>query len=542
MKKILTIITCFFAAVAFAGLAQAGPGSVEVQTLGDITIKMGAQVRLVPTSEVHRDFGISDKLNGDQEERASKIMRGAYLSTRAHLTEAGGAVKDNYIRGENRLFFNFAHDQDWDVYFALESDTTLDRASVDRTDFASGKQSQQFGIERLNASFNLPWINSRLNGGWDVKAADVKFGGMVYGDDDPGIGITGCANNFSWSAWYIKKDESEAGYTPNNTDTASGVDKNDTNAINTPVQDYDHDRTFMLGKLGYTFGGSFVEGFYMWDHNDLETNGDATYVDRHFFGINYKGDYGIFKPLAEIAYVTGDVDNIGAKLDKNDADISSVALYADLLVDLHEYVGLKKFNAHLGGYYLQGDGDPSDDKLRGFTPAVGITRFTPRYGSEQSIVHDGNPIFGQVLYSMFPAYYGTVYGGGINGGAALNNPGFEMIGGGVDAQIGEFTYITHVMAMWFQQSKAVEYYFTQAGVAGDVDIDSFMGVEWNHELRYKIYKNVTLKGGMAFLFPGSGAKDITQAYNAYGENVNFEDADDSSKVSMRFAAELLWFF
>ncbi len=536
MKRFLTIITCFFAAVTVAGFAQAGPGSVEVQTLGDITVKMGAQVRLVPTSELHRDFGVSDKLNPGQEQRASTIMPGAYLSTRAHLTEAGGAVKDNYIRGENRLFFNFAHDQDWDVYFALESDTTLDRASVDRTDFASGKQSQQFGIERLNASFNLPWINSRLNGGWDVKAADVKFGGMVYGDDDPGIGITGCANGFKWAAWYIKKDESEAGYTPNDGTV------NNTNAISTPAQDYDHDRTFMLGKLGYTMGGSFIEGFYMWDHNDLEANGAGTYVDRHFFGVNYKGDYGMFKPIAEFAYVTGDVDNMQGKLSKKDADISSFALFADLLVDLHEVVGLKKFNAHLGGYYLQGDGDPSDDKLRGFTPAVGITRFTPRFGSEQSIAHDGNPIFGQILYSMFPAYYGTVAGGGINGGAKLNNPGFEMIGAGLDTQIGEFTYITHVMAMWFQQSSAVEYYFATKGVAGDVDIDSFMGVEWNHELRYKIYKNVTLKGGMAFLFPGSGAKDITQALNAYGEGINFEDADDSSKVSMRFAAELLWFF
>ncbi len=535
MKKILTFITCFIAIVSMAGLAQAGPGSVEVQTLGDITIRMGAQVRLVPTTEISRDFGVSDRIKDADEAAVAAIMPGAYKSTRAHLNEAGGAVKDGYIRGENRLFFNFAHDQDWDVYFALESDTTLDRAGVDRTDFASGKQSQQFGIERLNASFNLPWINSRLNGGWDVKAADVKFGGMVYGDDDPGIGITGCANGFKWAAWYIKKDESEAGYTAN--DKVNNV--NDTNAIGTPDTDIDSDRTFLLGKLGYDIAGTYIEGFYMFDKNHMH-NSTRTYVDRHFMGINYKGDYGIFKPLAEIAYVTGDVDGVTG-LAGGDGDISSWGFYGDLLVDLHEYVGLKQFGVHLGGYWMQGDNDPGDDDFEGFTPAVGITRFTPRFGSEQSISHDGNPIFGQVLYSMFPAYYGTVSGGGINGAAKLNNPGFQMLGAGINAAYGDFTYITHVMAMWFNDQEAVEYYFQQY-VTGDVNINRFMGVEWNHELRYKIYKNVTLKGGMAFLFPGSGAEDITQALDAYANGTDFENGHKSNDVSMRFAAELLWFF
>ena len=535
MKRISAVFVTSILMLLFTSLAQAGPGSVEIQTLGDISIRMGAQVRLVPTTEISRDFGTSSDLTRDQELKAIKIMRGVGVlgdSLKTHLTEAGGAVKDGYIRGENRLFFNFAHDQDWDVYFALESDTVLDRSSVDRTDFAHGLQTQQFGIERLNASFNLPWINSRLNGGWDVKGADVKFGGMIYGDDDPGIGITGCYQAYKWEAWYIKKDESEAGY--------ANVDpiKAKVNAIGPPTQQKGSDRTFYLGKLGYTFmQNSYVEGVFMYDQN--YTQGHGVDIDRFFGGLNYKGDYGIFHPMAEFAYVGGTMDIPNS--DK-DYSINSFAMFADLLMDLHEMVGIKKFDVHFGGYWLYGDSDNSDRQLKGFTPAVGITRFTPRYGSEQSIVHDGNPFLGQILYSMFPAYYGTVRGGGINGKAAFDNPGFLMVGGGLNTQYGNWTYITHVMGMWFNHSNAVASYYRAMGVTGNIDIDSFMGVEWNNEIRYKLFKSVTIKGGAAFLFPGGGAKDITKAVNAYGRGVSFEDGKESDDVSMRFAAELLWFF
>ncbi len=506
-----------------ASAAWAGPGSVEVQTTGDITIRMGAQVRLVPTSEIDRDFGLSGNLENSEMKKAAGIMPGAIGNTRAHLNEAGGEVKDSYIRGENRLFFNFAHGSDWDVYMMLESDTTLDRSSADRTDFALGKQSQQFGIERLNASFNMPWIHSRLNAGWDVKGADVKFGGMVYGDDDPGIGISGGMNGFKWTAWYLKKDETEAGYPTNANNATGGVSDGKS-----------EDRTFWTAKLGYQFaGGTYLEGFYFFDKNDLSSRS----VDRHFFGLNYRGEYGIIKPIAELVYITGETDDLD-----RDYDIESFAFFGDILFDLSETVGIKKFDFHFGGYWLQGDDDPNDKDLEGFTPAVGITRFTPRFGGEQTISMDGNPVFGQILYSMFPAYYGTVAGGGINGGAKLDNPGFRMIGTGIKAVYGNWTYTTNLMAMWFDEEEAVENYFINKGVNGNVKIDSFMGLEWNNEIRYKLFKAVTIKGGAAFLFPGSGAKDITKALDAFGRGVDFAQGRESDDVSMRFAAELLWFF
>jgi len=62
IKKLATCIGGLAAGVFAAGAVHAGPGSVEVQTVGDIKVKMGAQIRIVPTGEIDRDFGLSEGL------------------------------------------------------------------------------------------------------------------------------------------------------------------------------------------------------------------------------------------------------------------------------------------------------------------------------------------------------------------------------------------------------------------------------------------------------------------------------------------------
>ncbi len=536
-KGCMALIVGLIAGIFIVSQAIAGPGTVEVQTVGDITIKMGAQIRLIPTCETNRDFGLSKGLTSSQEETAAQAIwalgsgiggHAGSKSTRAHLNESGGAVKDSYIRGENRLFFNFSHGQDWDVYMALESDTVLDRKSADTTDFGYGHQSQQFGIERLLASFNMPWINSRFQAGWDARGVDIGWGGLVYGDDDPGFGIVGAASDFKWSLWYIKKDEDEAGYwEQGTTDSLYG------NPISSPKQSARADRTFYYGKLGYSVAKTYLEGFLMLDRN----NTSGKHLDRYFMGLQGKGTYGIFKPSAEMVYCTG---HYGSQ----NKDVKSWAMYADLAVDLHKMVGVKKFEGHIGGYYVAGDDNLGDNDLEGFAPATGISRFSPGFGSEQSISFDGNQLLGQTLYSILPAYYGSVRGGGINGAAALDNPGFIMVGGGIKSGFGKWTYITNVMVMWFNETEPVKYYYENYGSGlSNVKIDSYMGTEWNNEFRYKLYKSVTIKGGAAFFFPGAGARDITKALDAIGRGeTDFNNGRSSDDVSMRFAAEFLWFF
>jgi hypothetical protein len=237
MKKIAISLLALTLGVLLAVPAMAGPGSVEVTVPGDISLRMGAQVRMIPTGEIDRDFGLSDNLTGAQEARAAGGLRHQAVlsnSTRSHLTERAGAVKDSYIGTEDRLFFNFAKAQDWDVYMMLETDTVLNSSAADRTDFALGRQSQQFGIERLNASFNIPCLSSRLRAGWDARGTDIAFGGMVYADDDPGIGLTGGAEGWKWSAWYIKKRERESAYglgSPNATGSTHQAKDQDRNLM-----------------------------------------------------------------------------------------------------------------------------------------------------------------------------------------------------------------------------------------------------------------------------------------------------------------------
>lgn len=523
------VVTLIFSLCLY-GTALAGPGSVEVTTVGDITIKMGAQVRFVPTAEMDKDFGLSDHLSAAEEKRAAAGM-GTLLglglvgdSTRSHLTETAGAVKDSYVRTEDRLFFNFSHGEDWDVYMMLEIDEPLSRQSADRTDFAMGKQSQQFGVERLEASFNVPFLSSRLKGGWDARGIDIGFGGFVYGDDDPGIGLVGGANGFKWEAWWIKKDEKEAAY-------GSG----EYNALGKTDPGKDADRTFYYGKLGYDLDSTYLEAFYFFHQNNLP----GLELDHHIAGLQGKGTYGIVMPTFEFAYATGDWEK-----GSEDLDIDSFALYGDVAFDLHEMVGMKKFEVHAGGYYVQGDDDPDDDDLEGFAPVVGINRFTPRFGSDGAgIAYDGNPVLGQILYSAFPAYYGRRSGAGINGGGNFDNPGWVMVGGGLKAGWDKWTYITNVMAMWFDDSAPIETDYRDVLGIANTDIDDFMGVEWNNELRYKLYDSVTLKGAASFLFPGDGVEDITQALNAYARGFNdFDQGESSDDVQMRFAVEFVWFF
>ncbi len=530
---IVTLIFC----LCLVGTAMAGPGTVEVTVPGDITLRMGAQVRFIPTSEIDRDFGLSDDLSGTEEKRAAAGLGPAIGvladSPRVHLTEGAGAVKDSYVRNENRLFFNFAKAEDWDVYMMLESDFLWDRGGVDRTDFAWGRQSQQFGIERLNASFNLPWVSSRLRGGWDARGIDIGYGGFIYGDDDPGLGLVGGADSWKWEVWWIKKDENEAGYAGDVLGRTDHYVMSLINPIGPPVQDKDADRDFYYGKLGYDFGNRYLEGFYMLHRNRI----GGVDIDHNIAGVQGHCTHGIIHPMFEVAHAFGDYDN-GESM-----DIDSWGAFADVEFDLSEKVGMKKFAPHVGAYYLQGDDDATDDNLEGWAEVVGISRFTPRYGSEQAIVHDGNALLGSIEYSMFPAYYGQVRGAGINGLAAFDNPGFTMFGGGIDAGWGRWSYNGNVMAMWFTEEKAVQSYYEDVLGLTNVDIDDFMGVEWNNELSYKLYDAVTLKLGAAWLFPGSGAEDITQALDAYArEQASFDQGRSSDDISMRFAAELLWFF
>ena len=154
----------FLSFMDFSDIAFAGPGSVVIKTDGDITATFGGQVRVIPVYEQNWDFGISDKTLFGKTNPSGRI----FLN---HLNEAG-VVCCGYIRSEDRLYFNFAKGDIWDVYMALEFDDVLSSRTVDRSNQTQG-DFNSFGLERLNASIKLPWISSRLHAGWDIDRKSV---------------------------------------------------------------------------------------------------------------------------------------------------------------------------------------------------------------------------------------------------------------------------------------------------------------------------------------------------------------------------------
>src|SRR3990172_8840419 len=136
MKRLALVVLSLMLVVGLSAVAYAGPGSVVIKTDGDITAKFGAQVRFVPTYEKNWDFGIKEKTGNT-----------GFLP---HGTEYG-TVSNGYIRSEDRLYFNFAKGDIWDVYFALEFDDALSSRTVDRVRATQGDFTN-IGFERLNAS------------------------------------------------------------------------------------------------------------------------------------------------------------------------------------------------------------------------------------------------------------------------------------------------------------------------------------------------------------------------------------------------------
>ncbi len=192
MKRASVGVLSLLLVLGLSTVAYAGPGSVVIKTEGDITATFGAQVRMIPTTEIDWDFGIA---------KSNPAVTGNLV----HANEAG-AVNKSYIRSEDRLYFNFAKGDIWDVYMALEFDDVLSSRTADRVRDVQGAFGS-FGLEKLNASVKLPWIYSRFNAGWDNNGVDIDLGALVYFDDDPGFVLKGGVANFGWYIAYDKKIE-----------------------------------------------------------------------------------------------------------------------------------------------------------------------------------------------------------------------------------------------------------------------------------------------------------------------------------------------
>jgi hypothetical protein len=533
--------------MGLSAVAYAGPGSVVIKTDGDITAKFGAQVRMVPTYEQDWDFGFKSN-TGD----------GRFT---VHANEAG-LVSQGYIRTEDRLYFNFAKGDIWDVYFALEFDDVASSRTVDRVvavegDFAS------FGLERLNASIKLPWIYSRLNAGWDVYTVDLDAGSLVYTDDDAGFSIVGGVANIDWKFGYHKVTESNRRIALPDV-TAGAV------VVNTVTNTgYDNDRDIYSARVNYTLFKDTKIGL-IYALNDMKlrgntptndpcglvgggTNTTCQNVNAHFISPIFVGSIAGFKIAAQYAHMFGEAERMLVLGDK--FDIESNAFFGDVAYDMTPWFGFR-FIPHVGILWTQGDDNPTDNKLEGYVGAKNFQRFIPSFGGENTIIADGNAAVGTFLYSFLPDQRGNQNSSLVVGGQGAgrgDNPGMMLIGGGITVDpIKNWSFRSNVYYMEYTSDdkncappaaatcglpRVATVLAGPLGAAGTVVAMSKreIGVGLDNEVSWWLDKNMVVKGQFSFLFPGDAMKEIQGIWR--GDRALAQD-----ETAIRLALELLWNF
>jgi hypothetical protein len=537
---------------SFSDLAFAGPGSVVIKTDGDITATFGGQVRVIPVYEQNWDFGIRDKTVFGQTNPLGGIFR-------VHLTE-GGVVSNAYIRSEDRLYFNFAKGDLWDVYMALEwddvfSSRTADRVRVTQGDFGS------FGLERLNASIKLPWISSRFHAGWDIYGVDKDTAILVYADDDPGFWLDGGIGNLDWQFGYHKKDDANRrivnpGGTPA-TITNTGYD-NDRDIYSarvnfTPFKDTKIGLLYTYDRLAIRFGFPIGDPCVPFAPPTPPTPGSVNpspEVDSHHIGPVLTTSFAGFKFTGQYVHQFGEARKTGVVTNpatqNGNYDIDAHAFLADLAYDLTPWAGFRLV-PHIGMIWASGDDNPSDNKLGGYAANVSGQRFTPIFGGENTILGDFNLVVGTNLYSFLPNLRGNQHSGLATGGLLSSDrgdsPGLLLVGGGITVMpLKNAVYRTNAYYLRFDQKPCVNFgeipalsppaACPNANPNSGIIANREIGVGWDNEVMVFLDKNMVVKGQFSFLFPGDAVKDI--ARGSVGQPVD--------ETAIRLALELLWNF
>lgn len=546
MKRGSRAIFSVLLVAALSSVAYAGPGSVVIKTDGDITVTFGGQVRVIPVYEQNWDFGIKNETVFGK----TNPLGGIFL---AHFTEAG-VVSNAYIRSEDRLYFNFAKGDIWDVYMALEFDDVLSSRTGDRVRATQGDFSS-FGLERLNASIKLPWIFSRLHAGWDIYAVDLDGALLVYGDDDPGFWLKGDVGSVDWQFGYHKKDEANRRI----------VNPGGTPATITNTS-YDNDRDIYSARVNYAlFKGTKVGLLYTYDRLGIRfglPTGDpcgpptptfvnpCPEVDSHHIGPILIANIAGFKFTGQYVYQFGEAKKTNvvnaASGPQGNYDIDANAFLADLAYDLTPWTGFRLI-PHVGVIWASGDDNPNDNKLEGYVGNVDGQRFTSQFGGENTILGDFNLVVGTNLYSFIPNLRGNQHSG-LGTGGLLNSgrgdsPGVLLVGGGVTvAPAKNVIYRTNAYYLQYNERPCVNFgevpalsppaACPNANPNSGIIANREIGVGWDNEVMVFLDKNMVVKGQFSFLFPGDAVRDVTQ--RTVGQAVD--------ETAIRLAFELIWNF
>lgn len=526
MKRLALAVLSLMLVVGLSAVAYAGPGSVVLKVDGDITARFGAQVRMVPTYEQDLDFGFKRNTGN-----------GVFS---VHVNEAG-TVGQGYIRSEDRLYFNFAKGDIWDVYFALEFDDVLSSRTGDRVRATQGDFGA-FGVERIQATVKLPWIWSRLHTGWDVYTVDLDAGSLVYTDDDPGIWLTGGIANISWQVGYHKVIEANRRI----------VNPGGTPAAITNTN-YDQDRDIYSIRVNYTlFKDTKIGLIYALNYQNVRGSVQGAdpclpptcqKVRANFISPIFTGSIAGFKIAAQYAHMFGDADRMGVTNAASTGNyrIESNAFFGDIAYDMTPWFGFR-FIPHVGVLWTEGDDNPNDNKLKGYV-GKNFQRFIPSFGGENTIIGDTNPAMGTLLYSFLPDQRGNQNAnlgvGGLIGTGRGDNPGLLLVGGGLTFDpIKNWSYRGNVYYLRYNEKPLVPTVLAgplgPAGTNVQLQNDD-IGVALDNEISWWLDKNMVIKGQFSFLFPGDAMKELQGIWRG-------NRALESDETAIRLALELLWNF
>ena len=267
-------------------------------------------------------------------------------------------------------------------------------------------------------------------------------------------------------------------------------------------------------------------------------------VNANFISPIFTASIAGFKIAAQYAHTWGSADQMltpGPGV-ITDYDISSNAAFLDIAYDMTPMFGFR-FIPHIGVLWTQGDDNPSDNKLEGYSSITSLHQFFPSFGGENTFLAGGNAVVGTTVYSFLPdqrgnqnAFLGT---GGIGGTGRGDNPGLLLIGGGITVDpIKNWSYRTNAYYLRYNEdfcltSPAGACAATSSG-APNLITERDIGVEWDNEVSWWLDKNMVIKGQFSFLFPLEGTKQITRALANNGSQ-----PDDTA---IRLAVEMLWNF
>lgn len=392
------------------------------------------------------------------------------------VVNEGGLAKGAHMRAELRLGWKAAGEK-WSVKMITEADVIMQKDTADRSFYAGADKGVnpntggEFGIERVELLYKFtPAVE--LQTGWDIRALDIKSGGLLYGDDHPFIGFRGqLAENTKYELLYIPIQNMSA-------ITGDAFDSDE-------VNDW---RVYSL-KLNQQMGDFNLSPFIAYSDNDAK-EAQITY-----YGLEVTGKAGAFRPSFEIVAADGEFDN--------GSDISSLAAYVGAEMDV-----CKAFTPYVALRYTQGDDDASDDDVEGWVGITDIGRFTPLMGMDGGILsEDLGQSYGATLYSYSPerAFTTNKYGGISNSGSG-DNPGqmLAAIGakGDLSSVVDKLSYKTQVFFIWYDETDNL----TNVKDPGS-DVDDYAGTTFDLQLKYALDPNFSIDYIFGVFVPGDGLED-----------------------------------